>query len=114
MTILNYQNLLINGEVIKYDGTVKTIDGSITRVANPQINGELIYTSDLSTNRSQITIPIRVSKDSNSQFDKFYANGSNNTIVFGDKSYTNCTMEVIPEREDQGVAEYVFFGNPLL
>ena len=114
MTVLNYQNLLINGTVIAYDGAVKVTDGSITRVGNPQINGKVVYTSDLSTNMSTIIVPIRVTPESNEQFDEFYDNGDNNTIIFGDKSYSNCAMEVKPEREDQAIVEYKFFGNPVV
>lgn len=112
MAILDYGDLLINGTVIKYDGKVKIEKGSITRVPNPQINGQVIYTTDLASNRSKITVPIRVSPTSNEDFDNLYANGDNNTISFRDQNFSNCAMEMIPEREDQAVVEYVFFGNP--
>jgi hypothetical protein len=112
MASLDYGDLLINGTVIAYDGKVKIEKGTKTRVPNPQINGEVIYTTDISTQRSKITVPIRVSPASNEQFDAFYANDDNNTISFRDSNFSKCVMEVIPEREDQEVVEYVFFGNP--
>ena len=112
MTILDYGNLLINGNVIKYDGKVKVEKGTRTRVANPQINGEVIYTTDIATERSKITVPIRITTDSNEQFDGFYDNGDNNTITFRESNFSKCTMEIVPEREDQEIAEYIFFGNP--
>jgi hypothetical protein len=112
MAILDYGNLLINNTVIKYDGRIKIEDGTRTRVANPQVNGEIIYTSDISTEVSKITVPIRVSPDSNKQFDALYDNGDNNTISFRDKNFSKCVMEVLPEREDQEIVEYVFMGNP--
>lgn len=112
MAILDYGDLLINGTVIKYDGKVKIEKGSITRVANPQISGEVVYTTDITTNRSKITIPIRVTPESNDQFDDLYNNGDNNTISFRDANFSRCAMEMIPEREDQAVVEYIFFGNP--
>ncbi len=112
MTILDYGNLLINGTVIKYDGKVKVEKGTRTRVPNPQVNGEVIYTTDISTERSKITVPVRVSPESNDQFNDLYSNGDNNTITFRDSNFSKCAMEVLPEREDQEVVEYVFFGNP--
>lgn len=112
MAIISQGNLLINGKVIAYEGNVKIEKGSVTRVANPQVNGQIVYTSDISTNRSKVTISVRVTPESNADFDSFYANGDNNTITFIDQNFSKCTMEMIPEREDTGMADYVFFGNP--
>lgn len=112
MAILDYGDLTINGTVIKYDGRVKVERGTRTRVANPQIGGDIIYTTDISTEMAKVTVPVRVSPDSNKQFDGFYDNGDNNTMTFRDKNYSRATMEVVPEREDQEVVEYVFFANP--
>lgn len=113
MTILDFGDLTINGETVSYEAPVKVIDGSIKRVPNPQVNGQLIYTSDISENRSQITINVRVTPENNDFFDTLYANGDNNTITFRDKSYVKATMEMIPEREDQATVDYVFFAQPL-
>jgi len=112
MTILDYGNLLINGKVVAYEGRVKIESGSRTRTANPQVNGEIVYTTDISTERAKIMIPIRNSVESKELFDGFYDNGDNNTISFRDKNFSKATMEVLPEREDQEIVEYVFFANP--
>ena len=114
MAILNYGDLSINGTVISYEGAVKIQAGSIKRVVNPQVNGSKIITSDISTNMSKITIPVRVSPSSNDQFDAFFNNGDNNTISFRDKNFTACVMEELPEREDMAVVEYVFMGDPAI
>ncbi len=112
MTIQNNGDLLANGNVIAYEGRVKIEDGSITRVPNPQVNGEVVITTDITSNRSKITIPIRVTTESNNTFDDLFDNGDDNIITFRDKNYTRCYMEVKPEREDVEIVEYVFFGNP--
>ena len=112
MAILDYGDLMINGQVVAYENRVKIERGTRTRAANPQINGEIIYTTDITTERSKITVPVRVAPDSNALFDGFYNNGDNNTISFRDRNFSKCTMEVSPEREDQEIVEYVFFGSP--
>jgi hypothetical protein len=112
MALLDYGNLSINGTVVAYDGRVKIEKGSRTRTPLPQVNGEILIQTDISTERSKITIPIRVSSSSNEQFDTFYDNGDNNTISFRDENFTKAFMEVLPEREDQEVVEYVFYANP--
>lgn len=112
MTILDYGNLTINNTVIKYDGKIKIERGVRTRTPNPQVNGDIIYTTDITTERSKITVPIRVSPDTNKQFDAFFDNGDNNVISFRGNNFSKATMEVVPEREDQEIAEYVFFANP--
>jgi hypothetical protein len=112
MAQLDYGNLSINGTVVAYDGRVKIEKGTRTRTPNPQVNGEIIYTTDITTERAKVTVPIRVSPTSNEQFDTFYDNDDNNTISFRDENFTKATMEVLPEREDQEVVEYVFYANP--
>lgn len=113
MAIINQGNLLINGKVIAYEGNVKIEKGTSTRVANPQVNGQVIYTSDISSNRSKITVTVRNTAESKVDFDGFYDNGDNNTITFIDDNFVKCTMEMVPEREDTATTDYVFFGNPL-
>jgi len=112
MAILNYGDLSINNIVRSYEGMVKVEPGSKKRVVNPQVNGSKIITSDISTNMSKITIPVRVSPASNDEYDDLYNNGDNNTISFRDENFTACVMEVLPEREDMAVIEYVFYGDP--
>ena len=112
MTIINYINLSINGQVVKYEGRLKIEAGTITRTFNPQVNGEIVVTSDISTNMSKITIPVRVTAASSKTFKEFYDNGDNNVITADRKSFTKCALEVLPEREDQEIVEYIFMGNP--
>lgn len=114
MAILDYGVLQINGETIAYETGVKIKPGKIKRVPNPQINGDIVYTSDISENKSMITVTIRVTPENNELFDTFFDNGDNNTITFRDQNFTNCTLEEPPEREDQGTADYVFYGNPAI
>jgi hypothetical protein len=109
---IEYGDLTINGNVVTYENAVKIEAGSKTRRFHPQINGDLIITTDISTNMSKITIPIRVTPQSNNTFDDLYDNDDNNIITFRDKNFTGCAMEVIPEREDREIVEYVFMGNP--
>ena len=112
MAIINYGDLSINGTVRSYEGAVKITPGSIKRVVNPQVNGSKIITSDISTNKSKITIPVRVSPASNDEYDELYNNGDNNTISYRSKNFTGCVIEELPEREDMAVVEYVFYGDP--
>ena len=111
---INYGDLQINGTTVAYEGPVKVEKGSITRKVNPQVNGAKIITSDISTNLSKITINIRVTPESNDQFDGYFNNADNNTISFRDSNFTGCLIEVIPEREDQGTVDYVFMGDPAI
>jgi hypothetical protein len=112
MAIIDYGDLTINGNVVKYDGKVKIESGTRTRVSNPQVNGDVVITTDISTERSKVTVPIRVTPDSNKTFDALYNNGDNNVMTFRDKNFSRCFMEMLPEREDTEIVEYVFFGNP--
>jgi hypothetical protein len=114
MAILDYGSLVINGNVVSYEGAVKIEAGSKKRIVNPQVNGSKIITSDISTNVSKITITIRVTPSSNEQFDGFYQNGDNNTISYRDKNFSGCVLEMIPEREDLATVDYVFYGDPAL
>lgn len=114
MTIQNYKDLLINGKVIAYEGAVKITKGSIKREFFPQVNGQKQITSDISENMSKIIIPIRVTPESNQDFDDFFNNGDNNTISFDDQNFTACAMEMLPEREDLGIVEYTFMGDPAI
>jgi hypothetical protein len=112
MAIQDYGDLTINGNVVKYEGRVKIEAGSKTRISNPQVNGDTIITTDISTNKSKITVPIRVTPESNKTFDSFFDNEDNNIITFRDRNFTRCFIEVKPEREDLEIVEYVFMGNP--
>ena len=69
MAIQQYGDLFINGQVVAYEGAVKIEDGSITRVPNPQVNGQVIYTEDISTNRSKIMLTVRVNPENDALFD---------------------------------------------
>lgn len=112
MTILDYGDFSINGTVISYEGAIEIEDGSKTRVFNPQVGGQQIITTDISTNKSKIMVTVRVTPTSNDQFDDFYDNGDNNTITFRQKNFTSCAMEVKPSRKDLDVTTYTFFGSP--
>lgn len=114
MAILTQGNLSINGTAIAYEGKIKIEAGSPKRVFNPQYNGQKIITSDISSNLSKITIPVRATPENNKQFDSFYQNGDNNTIAFRDQNFSACALEMIPEREDLEIVEYVFYGDPAL
>ena len=110
--IQDYGNLTINTRVISYEGRVKIEPGTRTRVANPQVNGQIIITTDISTERSKISIPIRVTPETNNTFDEFFNNGANNVITFRDRNFTACFMEMLPEREDLEIVEYICYGDP--
>lgn len=114
MAILDYGTLSINGTIIAYEGAIKIQAGSKKRIVNPQVNGSKIITTDISTNMSKITIPVRNTPASAAQFDAFYNNGDNNTISFRDQNFTSCLIEELPEREDMAVVQYVFIGDPVL
>lgn len=111
---LQQGDLTINTKVIAYDpaGKVRIQKGTATRVPYPQVNGSLIVVEDISTKMSKITIPIRVTAETNKTFDEFYNNDDNNVITFRDQNFSGCFMEVIPEREDLELVDYVFMGNP--
>ena len=114
MTIQDYGDLLINGTVIAYEGAVKIKKGTKKRNIFPQVNGAKIVTTDISENRSMITVNIRVTPESDADFDALYNNGDNNTITFRDQNFTACTMEDLPEREDLATADYIFYGDPAI
>ena len=114
MAILDYGNLSINGTVISYEGAVKIEAGSKKRIVNPQVNGGKIITTDISTNVSKITVKVRVTPQSNAQFDAFFNNGDNNTISFRDQNFSACLLEMLPEREDLSTVDYVFLGDPAI
>jgi hypothetical protein len=114
MAILQNQTLTINGDIIAYEGNVKFTKGSKTRKANPQISGQNVFTSDNSTNYSVLKVSVRNTSENNALFDKYYNNGDNNVISYGEDSITGVTLEVIPEREDQGLTEYTFYGNAVI
>ena len=112
MPTLNQGNLSINGIVIAYEGNVKITKGTTTRKANPQVNGQLIYVNDISSNYSIVKATIRNTDSNNDLFDGFFNNGDNNTITFNNQHFSKCVLEMLPEREDTGTTEYTFFGNP--
>jgi hypothetical protein len=114
MAILDYGTLSINGIVIGYEGAVKIEAGSKKRIVSPQVNGAKVITTDISTNVSKITIPVRSNPSNNTLFDGFYNNGDNNTISFRDQNFSGCVMEMLPEREDLAVVSYVFIGDPAI
>jgi len=111
MAILENLPLQINGETIAYEGNVKLTIGSKTRKANPQLFGNLIYTTDNSTNFSTIKVSIRNTQASIDQFKAYYRNGDNNVISFGNITLSNVAMEMLPEVEDQALTEYTFLGD---
>lgn len=112
MTILNYGDLVINGETVKYEGRVKIKDASIKTESKPQTNGGIVIISNIEENFTTITVPVRSEPETNRRFDKFKANGDNNIIKFRDKNYSRAHLMDIPEREDQEIVEYVFQANP--
>ncbi len=114
MAILDYGDLLINGTVISYEGAVKVKNGTKKRTANPQVNGKKIITTDISTNMSMITVTIRVTPESNADFDALFNNDDNNTITFRDQNFVSCFIEELPEREDQQTVDYIFYGDPAI
>jgi len=113
-TTLNFKVLSINGNTIAYETAIKIKPGSLKRTPNPQINGGIVYTTGVEDHYSVIPVSIRVTDESNDLFDTFFENGNNNTITFGSENFTSCTLLEIPEREDQGIAEYMFNGDPVL
>lgn len=114
MAILDYGDLVINGKVISYEAAVKIENGTITRNVHPQVNGSKIITSSIESNKSKITMTIRVTPENNDLFDGIYNNGDNNTVSFGDKNFSACVMEVLPEREDLGTVDYMLYGDPAI
>lgn len=112
MAIQKYANLSINSTVIKYEAELDVQDGSITRNYNPQINGSAQITSDISTNKSTISIQVRQSNVSDSDFDDFYDKGDANLIFIDDKSYSRATMKEKPSRQNMQLVTYVFECDP--
>ena len=114
MTIQDYGDLLINGTVIAYEGAVKVKRGGKKRNIHPQVNGAKIITTDISENKSMVTVTIRVTPESNADFDAFFNNGDNNTVTFRDESFIACVIEEPPEREDLATVDYIFYGDPAI
>jgi hypothetical protein len=114
MAILEQVNLSINGKIVAYEGKIKIEAGSIKREAFPQRNGSKIVVSDVSTNLSKITIPIRNTPASRKEFTGYFNNGDNNIITAGDENFSSCMITQLPEREDLGIVEYIFIGDPAI
>jgi len=112
MAIIDYGTLVINGVVFSFEGRVKIEAGKRTRMPHPQINGVMVVSTDIESARSKISVPTRVTPASDSTFDDLYTLEDNILITFRAKAFTGCFLEVIPEREDVEIVDYVFFGNP--
>ena len=109
---LKQGDLSINGTPVAYEGSVKVKAGSLKRTAFPQVNGPKIVVSSVESNLSMITVTIRVTPDSNDQFDAFFDNSDNNTIIFREDNFVACFIEELPERSDLETVDYVFYGDP--
>ena len=105
-------DLSINNLPIAYEGSVKVKPGGRKRTIHPQVNGKKVITSSVESNLSMITVTIRVTPESNTQFDEFFDNDDNNTIIFRDENFVACTLEEPPERSDLETVDYVFYGDP--
>lgn len=115
MAILKHGIVQINGLTISYEGEIKATDGSPTLKFNPQVNGSAIITTDISTNFSEIIIPVRNTDANDKMFDDFYnQNNGNHVISFKNKNYSGCMLVVKPQRQDMAITEYVFHGNPAI
>ena len=114
MAIQKQGDLVINGKPIAYEGKVKIEAGSITRNVFSQVNGSKLITSDVSTNISMISVPVRATPENIELFTSFYNNGDNNTISFRNQNFSSCVMEKLPQIEDLEVVEYVFKGDPAI
>jgi hypothetical protein len=112
MTILSHKPLTINGDIIAYEGACKLTIGTKERKPNPQIAGEIIFTTDNSTNHSTFKVTVRNTDENNEKFEKYYNNGNNNVISYGNTSLSLMALQTMPENEDQGLTEYVFYGQP--
>ena len=114
MAILQQGNLVINGKPIAYEGKVKIEAGSITRNVFSQVNGSKLITSDVSSNVSIISVPVRATPENIELFTSFYNNNDNNTISFRNQNFSGCVMEKLPQIEDLEVVEYMFKGDPAI
>jgi hypothetical protein len=104
---------IVNGNSVPYENNgVEVTPGKIKRMPNPQVDGQLIITEDISTNFSTLKVTVRVTEESNKLFTGFYDNGTNNIITYGDKNYSACFLEDMPARKLQETVEYTFMGNP--
>ena len=112
MAILKQGNLVINGKPIAYEGKVKIDDGSITRDVFSQVNGPKLITSDVSSNVSTITIPIRLTVESREYFRSLINKENNIVISVGDLHFSGCSLEDEPDVALLEIGEYVFKGNP--
>lgn len=114
MAILKQPDLAINGLPVAYEGQIKVKPGMPKRNFYPQVNGKMIITSDVSTNMSIITIPIRVTEESRKYFKSIINNGDNNVISVGDLNFSGCTLEDEPDVALLDIGEYVFKGDPAI
>lgn len=114
MAIQKQGDLVINGKAIAYEGKVKIEAGSATRNVFAQVNGAKLITSDVSTNISTISVPVRATPENIELFTSFFNNGDNNTISFRDLNFSGCVMEKLPQVEDLEIVEYMFKGDPAI
>ena len=112
MAILKQPDLLINSDPVGYEGQIKTKPGMPKRNFYPQVNGEMIVTSDISTNYSIITIPIRLTVESRKYFRSLINKENNIVISVGDLHFSGCSLEDEPDVALLEIGEYVFKGNP--
>ncbi len=114
MAILKQPDLYINTLPVGYEGQIKVKPGMPKRNFYPQVNGEMIVTSDISTNYSIITIPIRVTTESRKYFRSLANQGNNIVISVGDLNFSGCALEDDPDVPLLEIGEYVFKGNPAI
>jgi hypothetical protein len=113
-TILNNSNLQINTINIRYEGNIKFKPGGATRTPYVQNNGDIIITTDNSTNYSVLKVTVRNNQENNALFDSFWYNNGNNVISYGATRLVNAYLMEIPEREEQGTTEYEFQAKSIV
>ena len=100
----------INGKPVAYEGNITYSLGKNTTVFNPQTNGKLVKTIDISSAVGMVTIPVRCTNKNVELFRSF--DGQENVIQIGDISFFGMEYEVFPDVQDLEVVDFIFKGNP--
>tara|TARA_Y100000385_G_scaffold275847_1_gene320779 strand:+ start:556 stop:891 length:336 start_codon:yes stop_codon:yes gene_type:complete len=106
----NKIQVAINGNVVAYEGNITYSLGKNTTVFNPQTNGKLLKTVDISSAIGSVTIPVRCTPENVELFRSFES--QENVVQVGDISFSGMEYEVFPDIQDLEVIDFVFKGNP--
>lgn len=111
MTIADKKQLLINGNVFAYTGTVMINEGRPEIETKGRVGGSPVHVINYENAFSVIKVKTIYSQEIKNQIFSIENNKDNNTIAYGDQKFTGCIL--LPfEKGDGEEVELTFNGNP--